>query len=142
MNSNQQGPDKIRITVHNFPADSLEKRIPPLAQVTRWKRQLGVIDSKSESTKPQSFAGYYGLLLEATGLIDKERVTMMGWALQLAPEHFRALQKATSLGIEQRHRQMRGDITIKAVGPEDFMKKNRQDIFNFAHSFQLIDDIP
>lgn len=136
-----EGQEKIRITIHNFPADSIEKRIPPMAQINRWKRQFKSIDPNTESIKAQSFGGYYGWLFEATGLLEGSKSTMMGWTLQLASEHFRSLQRSTSRALEERYRQMRGDVTIKAVGPENLIKKHRDDIIQFARSFQLIDDI-
>ena len=99
----------------------------------------------NESTvvlKNQSFGGYSGLYFEATGLIQDKPTKVLGWSIQLAPEHFRALSYVPHKSLEHRFRQMRGDVTIKAVGLPHLLQKNRDEIINFARSFQLIDDIP
>lgn len=136
------GHEKIRIAIHNFPSNSMGQRIPPMAQVSRWKKQFQSINQASLSIQPQAFGGYSGFLIEATGEMHGVATTMLGWALQLASEHFRALSRPVPQILTQRYRQMRGDVTIKAVGPQQLMDKYREDIIAFARSFQLIDDIP
>jgi hypothetical protein len=136
------GNEKIGISVHNFPSDSMEQRIAPFAQITRWKKQFQSLDQASVSLTPQAFGGYHGFLLEATGQMSSSTMTIFGWALQLAPEHYRALSQPLAPSLMQRYRQMRGDVTIKAVGPAQIMAAHRDDIIAFARSFQLIDDIP
>jgi hypothetical protein len=133
---------KIRITIHNFPADTIDQRTPPLAQITRWKAQFENLNQTTVSIKPQSFGGYQGYLFEGTGLLNNIPSMMIGWTLQLASEHFRALSRPLPKAMENRHREMRGDVTIKAVGPEKLMQKYHHEITTFARSFQLIDDIP
>ncbi len=32
----------LRIAIHNFPADDLNERIPPMAQISRWQNQLSM----------------------------------------------------------------------------------------------------
>lgn len=134
--------EKIRIAIHNFPSDSMDQRIPPQAQLSRWKKQFQSLDHTSVSVKPQAFGGYSGLLLEATGHLQGIKTSILGWSLQLAPEHYRALSYAIPPTLIDRYRQMRGDVTIKAVGPQQLMAKYRDEIISFARSFQLIDDIP
>lgn len=127
-----EGADQIRIAIHNFPSDSFEGRIPPQAQIMRWQNQFDPIDSASLTITPQSFSGYSGMLIEASGLQKGKPLTLMAWALQLAPEHYRSLKD----------KQMRSDVTIKASGPKFLMRKYREVIFAFARSFELIEEIP
>ena len=134
--------EKIRITIHNFPSTSLEQRIPPMAQLNRWKKQFQSLDQTSLVLKPQAFGGYSGFVLDAKGILHNAQTSILGWILQLAPEHYRALSHVNSQSISSRHKQMQSDITIKAVGPTKIMDKHHEDIFAFARSFQLIDDIP
>lgn len=128
----QEGLNQIRITIHNFPSSSIEERIPPSAQILRWKRQFNDIDPLTVSTIPQSFAGFSGVFFESAGKINEIETTMFGWSMQIAPEHYRRLNE---------NEQMRSCITIKVMGPTDFIEKNRNIIVNFSRSFELIDEI-
>lgn len=120
----------IRITVHNFPSDKIEERVPPSAQLLRWKRQFHKLDESDET--PQSFGGFAGIMLEAKGVMDKKPVSMLGWSMQIAPEHYRAIDNSDK----------RADYTIKAVGPVEAIHNHRKEIVQFARSFELIDAIP
>lgn len=135
-----EGDEKIRIAIHNFPSNTMEERIPPIAQINRWKKQFQFLDSSSVSIIPQAFGGYYGYLLEATGQMHDNKTSILGWALQIAPEHYRALSHPVKQSAL--HKQMRSDITIKAMGPEALIKKYREEMISSARSFQLIEDIP
>lgn len=138
--------ERVRITVHNFPSESSEERIPPNAQVARWKRQFTDLDLTTLSLKPQAYGGFSGVLFEGSGTLADEPVTMMAWTMQLAQEHYSALSFHLSLSRspEERHslKQMRADYTIKAVGPRTLMIKHHRDIVAFGHSFELIQEIP
>ena len=112
----------IRIAIHNFPAETIESRIPPEAQIARWKRQFAWLDQTRVSVIPQSFSGYVGLLFEGSGTINGELTTMLGWCMQIAPEHFRTLSHPLFSP------EMRADITIKATGPKDLMERHRTSI--------------
>lgn len=125
-------PGGIRIAIHNFPSERQDDRVPPGAQITRWKRQFDQLDPTSLSIVPQSFGGFSGFLFEGSGLMNGERITMMGWAMQIAPEHYRHLHS----------NQMRGDYTIKATGPAVAMREHHQAIIAFARTFELIQEIP
>lgn len=138
----KENNQQIRITIHNFPSNTMSQRIAPMAQIKRWQRQFQSLEPTTVSIKPQAWGGYYGFLLEGIGLLQGARITILGWALQLATEHYQALSHPDSSIIALRYRQMRGDITIKAVGPTPLMHKYREDMITFARSFQLIDDIP
>lgn len=115
----------IRITLHNFPSQTIDNRIPPGSQIARWKRQLPMVH---ENITPQSFSGYVGFLYEG----DDGEKAMMGWIMQLGPEQYSRLSPT----------ELKSDVTIKALGPLPLIQKHRQKIVNFARSFELISEIP
>jgi len=128
----------VVITIHNFPF----QKIAPEAQVSRWRNQLTDIDAQSIKVSPQHFGGYVGYLFEAQGSRKSTPTKIMGWALQLAPEHDASV-KANYYGKEQDHlEQLRADITIKAVGDPKIMQKYRNDLIKFAQNFELIEELP
>lgn len=129
---------QIRITIHNFPSESLEKRIPPEAQISRWRRQFSFLDPNATVISLQAYSGFKGLLFEGSGMLNGSKQTMMGWSMQLAPVHYRALTHLNLLNLDQ----LRSDITIKAVGPSEIMEQYRDQIIRFARSFELIEAIP
>lgn len=128
----------IRITVHNFPSNTLEERIPPLSQVNRWKSQFISILAESVILSPVAKGGFSGLFFEASGTQAHSETTVLGWSMQIAAEHYRALSYAEG----DLYKQMRSDYTLKAVGPTDLMIKHKNPIIEFAHSFELIEEIP
>lgn len=113
----------IRITLHNFP----DQRIPPEAQVARWKSQIEGTFSESAV----SHDGFIGICLVTTG----PSVKMLAWAMQMAPEHYQSISSPT-------FKQMRADYTIKAVGPVGLINRHQEEIRSFANSFRLIREIP
>jgi len=127
--------DSIRITLHNFPSETIEARVPPAAQIARWQRQFQELDPQGLNITPFATGGFAGYHLEATGMVNGEPETLLGWAMQLAPEHFRVLV------IADESSDRRSDYTIKAVGPADLMRTHKQEIVRFAKSFELIDEI-
>jgi hypothetical protein len=131
-----EGNESIRITLHNFPSQSSDDRIPPMAQISRWKRQFDVLDPSHQLILPQAFSGYAGFLYQGSGKIKGEDVMVMGWSLQIGPEHYRTLSKNFFPS------QMRADVTIKASGPRNLVDRYRNDIMAFARSFELIKEIP
>lgn len=122
---------EIKITIHNFPSKSLEERIPPLNQIMRWKKQFEKLDQESVTITPQSYAGFTGLLFEATGFLNGEIQTMICWSMQIAKEHYRILE----------NEQMKADYTIKIVGLKELVKDKTSEIIKFARSFELIHEI-
>ncbi len=54
--------------------------------------------------------------------------------MQLSPIHFRNLAHS--------NRQLRSDYTIKATGAPDSIDRHREDIEQFARSFELIEELP
>ncbi len=133
---------EIRITVHNFPTEKIEQRIPPQAQITRWKKQFEQLDLPTVSIQPQAFSGFSGFVFEGEGRMQGKETTMMGWTMQLAPEHFRALGYPHHAKEQALYNQMQADYTIKIVGDPDLVKKHKQELVAFAHSFEFIHDIP
>lgn len=71
-----------------------------------------------------------------------QNIMVLGWAMQLAPQHLQFLQTPRNEAEASRYRQMRASITIKAVGPQDLMDYHRKTIVAFAKSFELIDELP
>lgn len=131
--------DPIKITLHNFPTSTIEERIPPAAQVHRWKQQLEILSPLDISISPLSRGGFTGLFFEA----KTSPKGVLAWSMQLAEEHYRhqnALSKRSNNG--DYYKQMSADYTIKAVGPNNLLQENRSDILNFAASFELIEAIP
>lgn len=102
------------LTVHNFPYASFEERIPPEAQIQRWKKQFpkGIHDISSVA-----HGGFGGFRLETE--------EMIGYAMQLSPLIFKALHPSE---IDKR-----ADYTIKFVGP---VVDYRHEVDLFAISFE------
>ncbi len=124
--------ENLKVTVHTFPTDTLEQRIPPSAQVKRWQRQLGDIKA---IVKTACHGGFVGLFFEGP--------TVLAWSMQLDLEHYQTLSfLALSCAEEEYFKQMCADYTIKVSGPLKKIKKYRQEIFVFANSFELIQEIP
>lgn len=132
----------IHIVLHNFPSRSPEDRIPPAAQTARWRGQFDSLDLVDTSLQPQSFSGYSGLLLTANGIMKGEATTVLGWGLQLPMEHYRALTLTATPENQRLYEQMRADVTIKATGPQSLIEKHKKTIIAFAHTFELIEEIP
>ena len=124
--------ETLRIVFHNFPASEIAQRIPPQAQIERWKKQLEETNPASVVVTPQAFSGYTGLLLEAEG----KRSAVMGWALQIGADHYR------NLSYTLLPEQMRADITIKATGSPQEISQYRSQLINLARTFELIEEIP
>ncbi len=122
--------DGIKITIHNFPVETLESRIPPKAQAQRWSQQIEHLET--ESTSPQSFSGYQGLFFEGIGAHS----AVLGWSLQVGIENYNNLLHSHF------PQQVRSDITIKASGPREQIKNHRNEISKIARSFELIHEIP
>lgn len=100
------------LTIHMFPYTSIEQRIPPEAQIERWKRQTGEC-----GVTPFSYGGFGGFRLESADMI--------AYAMQLSPPLFRCCSTSD----------MKADYTLKFVGAVD---KNREEINAFAESFEWI----
>ncbi len=116
----------VRATIHNFP----NIKVPPQAQITRWKKQFSALDPHGIFITPQAFSGYVGLKFEGSGLIEGKKTTMIGWSLQLAPELYSFIKG-----------QLGSDVTIKVVGPKEMVESYKEEIERFARSFELIQDI-
>jgi hypothetical protein len=126
----------VVLNVHNFPADSLEERIPPTAQIERWHAQLKPQQSKVE---PIGHGGFTGLYFEG----KSENVSLLAWSLQLDIEHFQYLHfLAATVEEEEHYKQMAADYTIKVYGPSAQLEKHLEEFFLFSNSFELIQEIP
>jgi hypothetical protein len=128
----------LRLTLHNFPTNSIEQRVPPSAQICRWKRQFDYLDAVSINITPESRGGFAGLFFEASGIQNGIPMAVIGWSMQLTPEHYRTLAHST----HEISTQMQSDYTLKAVGSPDSILKHKNSLIAFAHSFELIHEIP
>jgi hypothetical protein len=115
---------EVRITLHTFPIH--DKRIPPIAQIQRWQKQLTPL--KEHSVSPQAFAGFVGLLFEG----DNGTTKFLAWTMQLADPHLYSLADRP---------QMLQDFTLKAQGTPQAIHRNRIAILTFARSLELIEEI-
>lgn len=134
----QENGEEIRLTIHTFPILEDHDRIPPQAQIARWKRQLEDLDPLSVKIIPQSHGGFSGLYFEGQGALQNKPVRVIGWSMQLASVFARQL----SLERHSLDTFKRADYTIKATGPPEMMDKHRSAIAGFAESFELIDELP
>lgn len=135
-----QDSKTISITIHNFPSQTEEDRIPPMAQIQRWQRQFTHLESMN--TTPQAFGGFVGQLFEGSGIFKDSDSTMLAWSMQLAPEHYLVLKYPHTAQELAQFPLWRADITIKAIGPSDLVAQYQQAIVEFARSFELIHSIP
>jgi hypothetical protein len=133
----------VRVVVHNFPSALKHERIPPMAQVSRWKRQFSILEAVSLREDPYAHGGFAGTFFEASGLIEGKRQAFIGIAMQLDSEHFQVLRQDQGSDSELRlSYQKCADYTIKASGSPESIDKHRREIQVFARSFELIEEIP
>ncbi|CAF23815.1 hypothetical protein [Candidatus Protochlamydia amoebophila] len=135
----KEGNDQARITIHTFPINERQLRIPPLAQIERWKKQFEDLDLLSVNVTTQSHGGFIGLCLEAEGTYQGQLQKMLAWSMHLSPEYDRQLNNRKD---QLKYRLMRADYTIKIVGPASLINKQRKAFFQFANSFELIEELP
>jgi len=133
---------EVLISLHNFPLEKNARTIPPMAQISRWKGQFTSLDHTKSSLIPQSFSGYVGFRFEGAGIIKGRQTTVLGWALQVSPEHFLTLSYPRDELEEEVLKQMRGDVTIKVTGPPKLVEKHKQAIDRFARTFEMVHEIP
>lgn len=143
----KQNDELIRIAVHSFPTETFEERIPADAQVARWKRQFTSLAPNDYVMTPFNGNGYLGIFFKGHGSHEKggeekKSIMVLGFSLLIAPEHYRTLAYAENIEILEKQKEMRADITIKAVGRPKAFIANEEDIIRFARSFELIDEIP
>lgn len=134
----QEGHQTIRVTVHTFPSEILAQRIPPKAHIKRWEGQFDALDLLQMTLTPQVHGGFNGLCLEAQGTIKGAATKVLGWFMQLDLNYYRQLSWESS----PVNKQKRADYAIKASGAPEFIDQQREAIFNFVNSFELIDELP
>lgn len=132
-------PDHILLTLHTFPADKFERRIPPEAQINRWKRQFDELDLCNLIIEPCSHGGYTGLLFQGQGSFKGKESSMIGYSMQLAPPHWMILHAKEEVSFKERH--TAADYTIKAMGSFTAIEKWKTEIECFADSFELIEEL-
>ncbi len=130
----------IHFTFHTFPTDTFEQRIPPEAQIGRWKRQFDEIDLSTLLIEPRALGGFTGLSFYAEGSLNGKEHSILGFSMQLASLHWRTLQAQNGPSFKQR--QMASDYTLKAIGAPESITTYKSEIELFANSFELIEEIP
>lgn len=128
--------DQLRITIHNFPTNSMEEQTAPASQIARWKQQFDRLDPTDIMVMPLASGGFAGLYFEGKGTLQAVNGTVMGWSMQMAPEQYQNLQANNHV-----ERQRRADYTIKAQGDPKIMAEKRNELHFFANSFELIEEI-
>lgn len=132
--------DHIRISIHNFPNNHLNSRIPPFQQIERWKKQFSSLES--QSILPQSFSGYVGLLFEGQGSMNQKKMSMLAWTMQLDTSLYQYLDKLQTYDKTSLYKEMQADFTIKALGSTEVLQKYQKQIIEAAHSFKIKYEIP
>ncbi len=130
--------EHVYLTLFTFPVETYTQRIPPSAQLERWKRQFDEFDSTSLSIEPYAHGGYVGLSIYAKGTINQQERSLLGFSMQLASIHWFTLQNYQEHPLKQ----MSADYTIKATGSPSAIQKWKEEIKLFANSFELIEEIP
>ncbi len=136
---NEGDGQQIRVTIHNFPL----MEISPASQIFRWQGQFDTIETETVQILQQSFNGFLGFYLEATGVMKGSKTSLMGWAMQPASIHresLRSLMQQVS-GRKLEWVQMEAPWTIKATGPPHLLEKYKHAIIEFARSFEWIEEV-
>lgn len=118
------------VTFHTFPSDSLDKRIPPTAQIERWKKQL---NGKESEITPYTRCGFGGFRI-----VCFEEKGMIGYAMQLTPPLFQAMLYPHSKLEDVYFTEMRSDYTVKAVGSGKALENEAVNIDSFVKSLKWI----
>ncbi len=137
----QYDNEKVYLSVFTFPVKNYDQRIPPSAQLERWKMQFEEFDPTSLAISPCSHGGFIGLSICLTGLINGLETSLLGISMQMAPTHWFSLQQ-NSENISVKQSQVTADYTIKASGSPSAILKWKDEIYLFANSFELIEEIP
>ncbi|MGZ3633589.1 MAG: hypothetical protein ACXWM7_04760 [Parachlamydiaceae bacterium] len=132
--------ESIYVTVHTFPTDTIEKRIPPQAQINRWKKQFIDLDPTSVKIVPRARGGFSGLSFYGEGIQHEKEHAVLAYSMEIAPTHWAILQPNERASFKQK--QMAASYTIKAQGQPEALRSNQNEIFMFANSFELIEEIP
>lgn len=123
-------PDGILVTFHTFPGDSLENRIPPMAQIERWKNQFKGKDFELIPLSRCGFGGYCLRIFDDSGMI--------GYAMQLTPTLFQSMLYPHFKIEELYFTEMRGDFTVKAIGKGSALEREQKIIDDFVKSLKWI----
>ena len=145
-----EGKEAVRVTIHTFPSKTIERRIPPSAQIARWQNQFSSLNTSQTVVEPEARGGFFGLFFEGHGKMQKKEsseqnttTAVLGWAMQLDFEHYETLTHMAGTPKKQElYEQMRADYTIKATGSEGAIAKHKKEITAFAKSFELINEVP
>ncbi|MBN4066883.1 hypothetical protein JYU14_02245 [Simkania negevensis] len=131
----------IYLTIHTFPNKEAKQKIPPMAQVARWQRQLQQIDETTLLILPYSHGGFHGYSFEAEGSLNNTKTKVLAWAMQIDQQHEQTLRLRTKKNGATHYTQYTADYTIKAVGPANKIDEYARNITRFARTFELIQPI-
>lgn len=135
------GDKKLPIYFHNFPVANLNERIPPEAQVQRWKEQIPKI--VFEKTEPVSRGGFFGLYAQIEGAKEERAIKTLAVAMQLDPTFARDLsQRHETLIDANALAQTLADYTLKCMGSEEEIEKIKEAFEKIAASIELIEELP
>ncbi len=127
----------IRITIHTFPIPENGPRIPPQAQIARWKQQLDQLDPLA-TLSADSYNGFSGLFFKGEGAIHGKPAAIIGVSMQLSPTYERLLSQEN----EPHSKLKRADYTIKATGAPEMVDKHSFALQTFFKSFEFIEELP
>lgn len=123
----------VSISIHTFP-----NRIPPQAQISRWKQQFEELDPLKTKVVSDSHGGFSGFYFEGEGRVQGRDTKVIGWSMQLAPLYDRLLSSSGDpIDLLKR-----ADYTIKVDGSPKLLNKYHSELLNFAQSFEFIDELP
>lgn len=117
----------IRITLHTFPYTDPKGRIPPQAQVARWKQQA----EGSSTISSVAHGGFHGLFFESN--------QFLAWSMKIGEPYEQLFERLNSTAFTQA---LRADYTIKAVGSPHLLEQYRDELIAFARSFEWIEEMP
>lgn len=135
----EEEDEDILITIYNFPGSTLEERIPPIAQINRWKQQFTTLDENLSQVSKEVFGGFTGLKFQGVGKIKGEEKMVIGWIMQLPQEHYFSINFSEK--NKNRLENLRADYTIKVTGTAELIMKHHQSIEKAVKSFRLNSEI-
>jgi len=129
--------DQVHLTIHTFPFNHSQARIPCQAQMMRWKNQFEELHPLLTHVYNETHGGFCGMKLEAQGVFQQKEQKMIAWSMELANEHERQLH----LSARKIDNYKLADYTIKVVGSPHLVDKHKNEIQKFAESFELIEEL-
>ena len=124
------GLEPLIITVHTFPFEDPQMRIPHFMQVQRWQEKF---ENGTETLKRASHGGFSGLMQ----LLKKKDLAQISWTMALDQEHCYTILSTKN----QMNKYYLADFTVKAWGSQPVIEQKKNEIEKFVQSFGFIDPI-